>query len=345
MSIIAGIGWHMVGAASAASFYAPIEKVKKWSWETTWAVAGLFSWILLPIGVSLLLLPNFGAFYASIATGVLWKVALFGAMWGVGNVSYGLTMRYLGMSLGIGVAIGVTLVVGTLVPPLMHGQGAMLFHTQGGLFNMAGVLVALIGVAVVSYAGHQKEEQLKTGEPGEFNVMLGLALAVMCGIFSSGMSFAMDAAQPIKQAAEMVGVNHLYSALPAYVFIMGGGAIVNLGYCFIRLTTVPKISLKRDLAEPRGTLAKNATLAATGGIMWYLQFFFYAWGQANIPERLSYVNWMLPMSGYVLFGAIVGLALGEWAGVTSRPIRILWIGVIVIIAAANLVGLGLASGQ
>ena len=112
-------------------FMAPIEKVKKWSWETTWAVAGLFSWILLPIGVSLVLLPDFHAFYASLGTHLLWKVALFGAMWGVGNVSYGLTMRHLGMSLGIGVAIGVTLIVGTLVPPVMHGQAAMLFATQG----------------------------------------------------------------------------------------------------------------------------------------------------------------------------------------------------------------------
>lgn len=343
MSIISGIGWHMVGAASAASFYAPIEKVKKWSWETTWAVAGIFSWILLPIGVSLLLLPHFGAFYASIPSGVLWKVALFGAMWGIGNVNYGLTMRHLGMSLGIGVAIGVTLVVGTIVPPLLHGQATTLFHTRGGLMNMAGVVVALIGVAIVSYAGHQKESQLKSGEPTEFNVVLGLALAVMCGIFSSGMSFALDAAQPIQAAALQVGVKQLYSALPAYVFIMGGGAVVNLTYCFFRLATVPKISLKRDLAQPNNTLLKNGVMAATGGIMWYLQFFFYAWGASNIPQRLSYVNWMLHMSGYVLFGGIVGLALGEWTGVTSRPIRLLWVGILVIIAAANLVGLGLAS--
>ena len=104
--ILAGIGWHMVGAASGAAFYAPIGKVKKWSWETTWAVAGFFSWILLPIGVSMLLLPDFRVFYASIAPSVLWKAALFGAMWGVGNVSYGLTMRHLGISLGVGVAIG-----------------------------------------------------------------------------------------------------------------------------------------------------------------------------------------------------------------------------------------------
>jgi L-rhamnose-H+ transport protein len=341
-TIFAGIGWHMVGAASAASFYAPIGKVKKWSWETTWAVAGLFSWILLPMGVSLLLLPSFVGFYGSFDSGLLLKVALFGAMWGVGNVSYGLTMRHLGISLGVGVAIGVTLMVGTLMPPLLHGQAAILFMTKGGLFTLAGILVALMGVAVVSYAGHQKEKQL-SGELREFNLKLGLLLAVLCGVFSSGMAFAIDAAGPMKATALALGVNPLYAALPSYVIIMGGGAVVNLSYCFIRLAVLKRISLRDDLSQPGGMLLKNGALAAAGGIMWYLQFFFYAWGQANIPERLSYVNWMLHMSGYVLFAGLVGLALGEWAGVGSRPVRILWAGMIIIIAAANLVGLGLAT--
>ena len=332
----------MVGAASAASFYAPIEKVKKWSWETTWAVAGFFSWILLPISVSLLLLPSFGGFYSSIDSALLLKVALFGAMWGVGNVGYGLTMRYLGMSLGIGVAIGVTLVVGTLIPPLSNGQAALLFTTRSGLLTMAGVLVALIGVAVVSYAGHQKEVQLSAG-PQEFNLRLGLLLAALCGVFSSGMSFAINAAKPMEAAALHLGVNPLYAALPSYVIIMGGGALVNMSYCFIRLAVLKRISLRDDLAQPGSTLVRNGLLAATGGIMWYLQFFFYAWGAANIPQRLFYVNWMLHMSIYVLCGGLVGLALGEWAGVGSRPVRILWAGMITIIVAANLVGLGLAS--
>jgi L-rhamnose-H+ transport protein len=340
--ILAGIGWHIVGAACAASFYAPIEKVRKWSWETTWAIAGFFSWILLPIGVSLILLPDFHAFYASQGPGLLLKVALFGAMWGVGTVSYGLTMRHLGMSLGIGVAIGVTLVVGTLVPPLIHGQAAMLFSTRSGLLTMAGVLVALIGVAVVSYAGHQKEMQMGA-EVQEFNVKLGLLLAVLCGIFSSGMSFAIDAARPMQAAALALHVNPLYAALPSYVIIMGGGAIVNLAYCFIRLAALPRLSLRADLGQPSPTLLRNFLLAAAGGIMWYLQFFFYAWGAASIPQRLFYVNWMLHMSIYVLCGGLVGLALGEWKGVASRPIRLLWAGVLVIIAAANLVGLGMAA--
>jgi L-rhamnose-H+ transport protein len=341
-SVVAGIGWHIVGASMAASFYAPIERVKQWSWETTWAVAGLFSWILLPIGVSLILLPDFQSFYASMGTSLLLRVALFGAMWGIGNVSYGLTMRYLGMSLGIGVAIGVTLIVGTLVPPLMHGHAAMLFKTRSGLITMSGVVVALIGVSIVSWAGHQKERQLK-GHLEEFNLALGLLLAILCGIFSSGMSFAIDAAQPMQTAAVALGVNSLYAALPSYVIIMGGGAVINMAYCLIRLALLPRLSLRNDFNQPRPTIARNALLASTAGIMWYLQFFFYAWGAANIPQNLSYVNWMLHMSIYVLCGSLVGLALGEWTGVNNRAIRLLWAGVVVIIAAANLVGLGMAS--
>ncbi len=340
--IIAGIGWHTVGAAMAASFYAPIGKVKRWSWETTWAIAGFFSWILLPIGMSLILLPHFHAFYAAQPAGLLLKIALFGAMWGVGNVSYGLTMRHLGMSLGIGVAIGVTLVVGTLVPPMLHGQFLSLFTSRSGLWSLAGIVVALLGVAIVSYAGHQKEEQMGS-EVKEFNVMLGLALAVMCGIFSAGFSFGLDAATPLRSTALQMGLSPLFARLPSYVLIMGGGAAVNLIYCFTRLAFKRDISLRADLAQPGGIILKNGALAAAGGIMWYLQFFFYSWGEANIPARLDYVNWMLHMSLYVLCGGVVGLALGEWKGVGSRPLRLLWVGILVIIAAANLVGLGMAS--
>jgi L-rhamnose-H+ transport protein len=332
----------MVGAASAASFYAPIGKVKRWSWETTWAVAGLFSWILLPISVSLFLLPDFWGFYAALDPHVVLKAFLFGCMWGIGNVNYGLTMRYLGMSLGIGIAIGVTLVVGTLIPPILHGQFLSMFTTHSGLLTLAGILVALIGVSIVSYAGHKKEEQLGSTAQ-QFDLKKGLLLAGMCGVFSSGMSFAIDAAKPIEASALHLGVPSLYAALPSYVIIMGGGALVNFSYCIVRLIIVSNLSFKADCSQPWKILVQNASLATAGGTMWYLQFFFYAWGAANIVQRLSYVNWMLHMSGYVLCGGLVGLALGEWRKVDANPVRLLWLGMIVIILAANLVGLGMAS--
>ena len=339
-SVIAGIGWHMVGAASGASFYAPLGKVKRWSWETTWAIAGLFSWILLPIGVSAWVLPHFLEFYTSLDSTVIWRTVLFGCMWGVGNINYGLTMRYLGMSLGIGIAIGVTLVLGTLIPPMLHGQLLGLFATRSGLLTLGGMLLALIGVGVVSYAGRKKEIQLGNATEN-FSLGKGILLAVVCGIFSSGMSFAIESAKPIEGAAHAAGVSPSFAAMPGYVLIMGGGAIVNFTYCLVLLAL--KRSVKADLSHPRSVLARNGVLAATGGTMWYLQYYFYSWGASNIEQQFSYVNWMLHMSGYVLFGGLVGVVLGEWNSVTSRTVRILWLGIIIIVLAANCVGLGMTS--
>lgn len=337
--MVAGIGWHMIGAAAAASFYAPIEKVRNWSWETTWVVAGIFSWVILPTGVSFYLLPNFQAFYSSIPVPVLVTVFLFGSMRGLGSVSYGLTMRYLGMSLGIGVAIEITLIVGTLAPPVVHGRLANLVAGESGRYTMAGIWTALIGISVVSWAGHQKE-RAQGLSPEEFSLRKGLTLAVLCGVFSSGMSFAIDAARPMASAAHRFDVKHLYAALPAYVIIMAGGALVNFFYCIIRLGYRKNISLRHDLSQPPRTLLINGCLAATAGVMWYLQFFFYAWGEANIPRRLFFTNWTLHMSLYVLFGGIIGLLLGGWRNAGKRPVRWLWVGVLIIIAAANLIGLG-----
>ena len=318
-AITMGIFWHLIGAASAACFYAPFKKVKKWSWETMWSVGGIVSWIILPWAISALLLPNFWTYYSSFSLSTLLPVFLFGAMWGIGNINYGLTMRYLGMSMGIGIAIGITLIVGTLMTPIINGNFDVLINTEGGRMTLLGVLVALIGVGIVTRAGQLKERKMGI-KAEEFNLKKGLVLAVMCGIFSAGMSFAIN-----------------------YVIIMGGGAIINLGFCFIRLAKVKDLSLKADFSLAKPLITHNVLLSALGGLMWYLQFFFYAWGHARIPAQYDYISWMLHMSFYVLCGGIVGLVLKEWNNAGRRPVTVLSLGCVVIIVAANIVGIGMAN--
>lgn len=341
-AITMGIFWHLIGAASAACFYAPFKKVKSWSWETMWSVGGIVSWLILPWTISALLLPDFWAYFRSFDAATLLPVFLFGAMWGIGNINYGLTMRYLGMSMGIGIAIGITLIVGTLMTPVLNGNFDVLIGTPGGRMTLLGVLVALAGVAIVARAGQLKERKMGV-KAAEFNLKKGLALAAMCGIFSAGMSFAMNAAKPMHEAAAALGVDPLYVALPSYVVIMAGGALVNLGFCFIRLAKVQNLSIKADFSLAKSLIISNILLSVLGGLMWYLQFFFYAWGHASIPPQYDYISWMLHMSFFVLCGAIVGLVLKEWSNAGRRPVSMLGLGCVVIIVAANIVGMGMAS--
>ncbi|MFB9144229.1 L-rhamnose/proton symporter RhaT [Vibrio artabrorum] len=340
MSVVAGIGWHLVGAASAAAFYAPYKKVKGWSWELMWSIGGLFSWIIMPWLVTSMLVPDLGEFYSHIPTSTLVTLVFCGALWGIGNITYGLTMRYLGLSMGIGIAIGLNLAVGTLLPPLINGELMNVISSDGGMWTMLGIFVALIGIVIVTYAGNEKEKILgETSE--EFNLKKGVTLAIICGIFSAGFAFGLAAAGPIKAQSEAMGINYLYVAMPAYGFIMGGGAFVNFAFCLFNILRNKDISIARDLSLPKSQMLRNLCLAATGGIMWYLQFFFYGWGEASVPEQLGYINWMLHMSGYVLFGGIIGLVMAEWKGVGTRPVRILIAGLLVITAAANIVGIGM----
>lgn len=341
-AITMGIIWHLIGAASAACFYAPFKKVQHWSWETMWSIGGFVSWLILPWIVSAILLPDFWIYYSSFSASTLLPVFLFGAMWGIGNINYGLTMRYLGMSMGIGIAIGITLIVGTLMTPIIAGKFDVLIGTPGGRMTLLGVLVALIGVAIVTRAGQLKERKMGI-KAEEFNLKKGLILAVMCGFFSAGMSFAMDAAKPMHEAAAALGIDPLYVALPSYVVIMGGGAVINLGYCFIRLAKMKNLSVKADFSLAKPLIISNILFSALAGLMWYLQFFFYAWGHAKIPAQYDYMSWMLHMSFYVLCGGIVGLIMKEWSNAGRRPVSVLSLGCVVIIVAANIVGLGMAS--
>ena len=202
--------------------------------------------------------------------------------------------------------------------------------------------MAVVGVGIVTRAGQLKERKMGI-KAEDFNLKKGLLLAVMCGIFSAGMSFAMNAARPMHEAAAALGVDPLYVALPSYVVIMGGGAMVNLGFCFIRLAKVKNLSVKTDFSLATSLIITNVLLSALGGLMWYLQFFFYAWGHASIPVQYDYVSWMLHMSFYVLCGGLVGLALKEWKNAGHRPVGVLSLGCVVIIIAANIIGLSMAN--
>ncbi|HBT52729.1 MAG TPA: rhamnose/proton symporter RhaT, partial [Erwinia persicina] len=164
-----------------------------------------------------------------------------------------------------------------------------------------------------------------------------------CALPISGVSFAMDAAKPMHEAAAALGIDPLYVALPSYVVIMGGGALVNLGFCIVRLATRSDLSVKADFSVVKSVLMANIALSLLGGTMWYLQFFFYAWGHARIPAQYDFVSWMLHMSFYVLCGGLVGLILKEWNNVGRQPVRVLSVGCFVIILAANIVGLGMVS--
>lgn len=240
---MAGLVFHWIGGLAAASFYLPFKGVKRWSWETYWLVGGFFSWIVAPIALALLLVPDlFSVLRESPVSSMVWAY-VFGTLWGVGGLTFGLSVRYLGIALGYAIVLGMCSAFGTLVPPAFHGTLGAMFHDRSGQATLFGIVVCLVGIALSGLAGTSKEKDLAAAgrQPNagatEFNFVKGLLVALFAGLLSAAMAFALDAATPVNDVAARHLTAHgrspIWQGLPALVVVLLGGFTTNFVWCVI----------------------------------------------------------------------------------------------------------------
>ncbi len=325
----------------------PFNKVKGWAWESYWIVGGLFSWLIVPPLAAYLTIPGFGAIIAAASGKILFFTFLMGLMWGIGGLSYGLGVRYLGMSLGNSVVLGFCAAFGAIVPSIYYNinptEGKISFtemmgHT-GGRLVLLGVIVCLAGIAISGLAGMMKERELspedqKVSVP-EFSLVKGLIIAVLSGILSSFFNFGIESGKPLAEAAVAAGFNPLFQNNVTFVVILWGGLTTNLIW-----TTILSLKNKTygDFVNRKSPIAKNVMFSALAGTTWFLQFFFYGMGESKLGNGAS--SWILHMSTIILTANMWGIYRKEWKGVAMKTKATIIVGISVILLSVFIVGLG-----
>jgi L-rhamnose-H+ transport protein len=244
-----GVFLHWCGGLASGSFYVPYKGVKKWSWETYWLVGGFFSWIICPWLFAYFMTNDLFGVLRQQSAGTLAWTYFFGLLWGLGGLTYGLTMRYLGLSLGTGVALGYCAAFGTLVPPIFKALTPNFFvfanspsiveiaQSTAGKVTLAGVGVCLLGIAIAALAGFTKErempEEQKKKSIKEFNFKKGILVATFCGIMSACFAFALQAGKGINVASELAGTNKIWTGLPTLPVLLLGGFTTNFIWCVL----------------------------------------------------------------------------------------------------------------
>ncbi len=354
-----GVIFHWIGGLSSASFYVPYKRIRMWSWEVFWLAGGIFSWAIAPWLFASLRTENLLGVLGATPWATLFWCWFWGAMWGFGGLTFGLTMRYLGLSLGMAVALGLTTVIGTLGPPIFHGTiGAIALRTSGQL-TLLGILVTIGGILVVARAGAAKDRELSgTASEGvrEFDLRKGLLIAVFSGVMSGCMAWGLDAGQPIRDLTLAAGTDPLSQGLPVLCVVLAGGLTTNAIWCAIliarngtfgqyfgRMTpgtesggSAPSDGHNAPVAMP---LLANYLLAALGGSLWYFQFFFYTMGESQMG-RYGFSSWTLHMASIILFSTLWGFALKEWKGASGRTRKLVWLGIGLLVGATVIIGAG-----
>ena len=231
-----GVFFHWVGGLAAGSFYVPYRGVKKWAWEVYWLVGGVFSWLVAPWVLASINTQDLLAVLGETSASTLGWTWFWGALWGLGGLTFGLTVRYLGLSLGVAVALGFCAVFGTLVPPIFHGEFASkVLGTESGQIILFGIGVCVVGIAITGWAGMSKEREMtdqeKTAVIKEFSFGKGILVATFSGVMSACFAYALDAATPIAEASLAHGTAAVWTGLPKLIVVLLGGFTTNFIWC------------------------------------------------------------------------------------------------------------------
>ena len=336
-----GVFLHAVGGLCAGSFYAPLRQVRRWAWESYWLAMGVFAWILAPFVVAMITNPDLSGTLTNSPWSAIGLAYLFGAVWGIGSATFGLTMRYLGMALGMAVALGFCAAFGTLIPPLVKGELVDTIATPGGRVALGGVALCLAGIAICGYAGVCKERELSDEEKqatiAEFAVGRGLIVGVIAGIMSAGFNYGLTAGEPIAAEAVKAGADDLFKNNAVILLVTLGGFTVNLPWCIY--LGVKNRSLGDYLASGAGPQVRNYALCAISGIVWYGQFFFYGMGTTKLGEEYDFSSWTLHMAFIIIFSNLWGLILREWRGASLRTMLLVSAGILTLIGSTVVIGM------
>lgn len=349
MQAILGVFFHFIGGFASGSFYIPFKKVKNWAWESYWIVGGFFSWLIVPFLAAWITVPDFLSIIRSTDGLTLFWTYFMGVLWGIGGLTFGLAMRYLGLSLGMSVALGYTSAFGSLIPPLYRDLvgsagpdavtfSAMLQSTSGQLV-LAGVVVCLAGIAICGKAGVMKEKELpedqKKESIQEFDLRKGLIVATISGILSACFNFGIEAGKPMAEIAIQQGSNPLFQNNVIFVVLLWGGLTTNLLWCLLLNMRNKTFG---DYTNKSTPLASNYFFAAVAGTTWFLQFFFYGMGESKLGNGAS--SWILHMAFIIMVSSLWGITLREWKGVSKKTFGTILLGILTIMASVLLVGYG-----
>ena len=335
MKLVVGLVIIALGAFCQSSSYVPINKVKSWSWESYWVVQGVFAWLLFPLCGTLLSLSGTGGSFSDLLALMqanpksTWLTILFGVLWGIGGLTFGLSMRYLGVALGQSIALGTCSALGAILGPVFTGHAADLTTSV-----IIGVVVTLAGIAIIGVAGAMKSaalpEEEKKKAVKDFNFGKGLFVAVLAGFMSACFNIGLSFGQNLF----LKGTRPIFQTLPATMLVTFGGFLTNACYCFCQNG---KNKTWGDYSQ-KALWGNNLVFCCLAGLLWYSQFFGLSLGKGFLTDYpvLITFSWCILMSLNVVFSNVWGIILKEWKGVSRKTIAVLVAGIIVLIISTFL---------
>ena len=343
MNPVLGLLTFALGGLAGAVFAVPFRKVKGWAYESYWLVYAVVGLVVFPAALAFATVPDLCGVIAKTPAATLAGCAGYGALWGIGGLTWGLMIRYLGVGLGLAIGCGLCSATGTLIPPVLQGRAGDLVKDAAALATLGGVALSLVGIVFVGLAGKSKENELPEEEKkktvAEFNFKKGILVACISGVFSGCMNFGLqngwwtDAAgvkHTVAELAKAGGAGDWWTGMPVLIVVLWGGFFVNLCWCFCMNAKNKTFGDSAKAATPSGLGV--IFWSGLAGVVWACQFALLKIGEPLCGD-MAYVGFAILMGASVLFSTLLGVILGEWKGTGAKTRAMLAVGTLVIVAS------------
>lgn len=341
-NVFMGISLHAIGGIAAATCFLPQRYAPKWQYQTYWLLFCFFAWVVAPITVAAITIPNLMQVIEHSPTNAIIKATIYGAIYGFGGMAFGVAIKFIGFSLTYSIAIGISAVVGTVIPAAIAGTLIEGFSSQAGLIVLTGFICSLLGVAICGKAGLLKD---KEGNKNNKNTDMnrGLVLASIAGVLSGVFGLALSAGEEISQTAAHFGSTN-FKGYATYIFAMGGAFITNLiwwGTVHFKERTWKEYLGKTTQKETtnKSMLPRYYFIALLSGILWYGQFFFYGLGHIRMGD-FEFISWGIHMAMLIFFSFGVGFLLKEWQGLNRNTLNTLYLGLSILLLSFIFISYG-----
>jgi L-rhamnose-H+ transport protein len=327
-----GMGIIFISGALNGAFPLPLKYTRQWKWENTWLAFTAAALLVIPWLLAAGFVPHLQDVYRGVPGRALLAPLIFGFLWGIAQVTFGLGISAVGMALAFAVVAGLSCLSGSLVPLLVLDP-ADLFRPRGILLLIS-MPVLFGGLALYGIAGRRREkEQTPVAAVGAagMSFMAGLAICIFTGVFGSNINLGFAFSGKILQKAVAVGANPITSTYASWVLVLGAGFIPNLIYCVLLLFrngTAP-LFLKPGWI-------RDALLAIAMGLLWLSGMVGYGIGATVMGTYGTSLGYALFITAMILSSNLLGILAGEWKA-TSRGTRGLLTAAVVVILIAVLV--------
>jgi L-rhamnose-H+ transport protein len=341
LSILAGILLIASGAFSSGSFAVPFGRIRGWRWETYWLIYSIGAYLLFPLISCLIFAPDYVSIIQSTSRDTIVLVFLLGAVYGVGNLSFGLALRYLGLSLGYALSLGLMLAIGTLIPPLIDGRLHLMIQQSGGNLLILGVIVACAGVALSAWSGILKDRKVTDADKklsvSEYNLVKGILAAILVGITGSAMSLGFEKALPLSEMATSYGVDVLFAMMPVMLVLLSGTLVTTIIWC--GYLGLKNRSLRNYIsAGNKRDLLPNYLFGLLAGLLWFSQFILYSMGKSKMGP-FTFTSWGILMALTIVSATVWGLLRKEWKGTTLRTYILMVLSLLILISSSFIIAI------